>query len=75
MTDIQKLEKAIQLVNEAREILYKLLDKKLGEHSIYYYHKRKGIGFRVLNDFKQNRDKLHISTLINNIEKMYVKEN
>jgi hypothetical protein len=68
--DMQELEKAIQMVSNARELLYKILDRKLGEHSIYYYHKKKGIGFRVLNDFEQNRDKLHISTLINNLRKM-----
>jgi hypothetical protein len=68
--DMQELEKAKQLVSDAREILYKLLDKKLSEHTIYYYHKKKGIGFRALNDFEQNRDKVHITTLINNLQKM-----
>jgi hypothetical protein len=68
--DMQELEKAKQLVSDAREILYKLLDKKLSEHTIYYYHKKKGIGFRALSDFEQNRDKVHITTLINNLQKM-----
>ena len=68
--DMQELEKAIQLVSDARKILDRLLDKKLSEHSVYYYHKEKGIGFRVLDDLKQNRDKLLITTLINNLQKM-----
>ena len=68
--DMKELEKAIQLVSDARKILDSLLDKKLSEHSVYYYHKEKGIGFRVLDDLKLNRDKLLISTLINNLQKM-----
>lgn len=68
--DMKELEKAIQLVSDARKILDNLLDKKLSEHSVYYYHKEKGIGFRVLDDLKQNRDKLLITTLINNLQKM-----
>jgi hypothetical protein len=68
--NMRELEKAIQLVGDARNILNKLLDKKLSEHTLSYYHKEKGIGFRVLEDLKQNRDKLLISTLINNLQKM-----
>ena len=66
----KELEQIKNNLQDIRESLYKLLDKKLSEHSVYYYHKKKGIGFRVLDDLKYNRDKLLISTLINNLQKM-----
>ena len=66
----EELEQIKNNLQDIRESLYKLLDKKLSEHSVYYYHKEKGIGFRILDDLKYNRDKLLISTLINNLQKM-----
>jgi len=68
--DMQELEKAKQLVSDAREILYKLLDKKLDEHSMSYYIREKGIGSKSIQELKNNRDKVHITTLINNLQKM-----
>ena len=68
--DMQELEKAIQLVSNAREILYKLLDKKLNEHSMSYYIREKGIGSKSIQELKNNRDKVQVSTLIHNLEKM-----
>lgn len=68
--DMQELEKAIQLVSSAREILYKLLDKKLDEHSMSYYIREKGIGSKSIQELKNNRDKVQVSTLIHNLEKM-----
>jgi hypothetical protein len=68
--NMRELEKAIQLVGDARNILNKLLDKKLSEHTLYYYHKNKGMGFASLEQLEKNRDKLLISTLINNLQKM-----
>jgi len=66
----EELKEIKNNLQDIRESLYRLLDKKLSEHSVYYYHKEKGIGFRVLDDLKYNRDKLLISTLINNLQKM-----
>ena len=68
--DMQDLDKAIHLVSSAREILYKLLDKKLSEHSMSYYIREKGIGSKSIQELKNNRDKVQVSTLIHNLEKM-----
>lgn len=68
--DMQELEKAIHLVSSAREILYRLLDKKLSEHSMSYYIREKGIGSKSIQELKNNRDKVQVSTLIHNLEKM-----
>ena len=68
--DMKELEKAIQLVSDARKILYNLLDKKLDEHSMNYYIREKGIGSKSIQELKYNRDKVQVSTLIHNLEKM-----
>ena len=57
-------------LQDIRELLYRMLDEKLNEHSLYYYHKEKGIGFRSLNDLANRRDKMHIESIIKALQKM-----
>jgi hypothetical protein len=57
-------------LQDIRESLYKMLDEKLSEHSLYYYHKKKGIGYRSLDDLVNNRDKMHIESIIKALQKM-----
>lgn len=66
----EELEQIKNNLQDIRESLYKLLDKKLDEHSMNYYIREKGIGSKSIQELKYNRDKLLISTLINNLQKM-----
>lgn len=65
----KELEKAIELHNQSRNILNNLLDKKLKEHSQYYYI-QKGISPFQITKLTHQRDSLHIRTLMDALKKM-----
>jgi len=67
--DMMQLEKAIELHNQSREILNKLLDKKLKDHTQYYWI-QKGILTSQIGRLVHQRDSLHIRTLMDALKKM-----
>jgi len=67
--DMIQLEKAIELHNQSRDILNNLLDKKLKEHSQYYWI-QKGINPFQITKLTHQRDSLHIRTLMDALKKM-----
>lgn len=67
--DMMQLEKAIELHNQSRNILNNLIDKKLKEHSQYYYI-QKGISPFQITKLTHQRDSLHIRTLMDALRKM-----
>lgn len=67
--DMIQLEKAIELHNQSRNILNNLLDKKLKEHSQYYWI-QKGILTSQITRLIHQRDSLHIRTLMDALKKM-----
>jgi hypothetical protein len=67
--DMIQLEKAIELHNQSREILNKLLDKKLKDHTQYYWI-QKGILTSQIGRLVHQRDSLHIRTLMDALKKM-----
>lgn len=68
------LEKAIKLHNQSRDILNKLLDKKLKDHTQYYWI-QKGILTSQIGRLVHQRDSLHIRTLMDALKKMEESEN
>jgi len=68
------LERAIKHYNISRNILNKLLDKKLKEHSQNYWI-RKGILTSQITRLAHQRDSLHIRTLMDALKKMEESEN
>ena len=66
----EELKEIKNNLQDIRESLYRLLDKKLDEHSMNYYIREKGIGSKSIQELKYNRDKVQVSTLIHNLEKM-----
>jgi cobalamin biosynthesis Co2+ chelatase CbiK len=66
---MEELEKAIELHNQSRDILNKLLDKKLKEHSQNYWI-RKGILTSQITRLAHQRDRMHIETIIKALQKM-----
>jgi cobalamin biosynthesis Co2+ chelatase CbiK len=65
----KKLEKAIELHNQSRDILNNLLDKKLKEHSQNYWI-RKGILTSQITRLAHQRDRMHTETIIKSLQKM-----
>jgi hypothetical protein len=65
----KELEKAIELHNQSRDILNNLLDKKLKEHSQYYWI-QKGINPFQITKLTHQRDKMYTETLIKSLQKM-----
>ncbi len=65
----KELEKAIELHNQSRDILNNLLDKKLKEHSQYYWI-QKGILTSQITRLTHQRDKMYTETLIKSLQKM-----
>jgi hypothetical protein len=68
------LERAIKHYNISRDILNNLLDKKLKEHSQYYWI-QKGILTSQIGRLVHQRDSLHIRTLMDALKKMEESEN
>jgi hypothetical protein len=68
------LERAIKHYNISREILNKLLDKKLKDHTQYYWI-QKGILTSQITRLTHQRDSLHIRTLMDALKKMEESEN
>ena len=68
------LERAIKHYNISRDILNSLLDKKLKDHSQYYWI-RKGISPFQITKLTHQRDSLHIRTLMDALKKMEESEN
>ena len=66
---MEQLEKAIELHNQSRDILNKLIDKKLKDHSQYYWI-RKGISPFQITRLAHQRDRMHIETIIKSLQKM-----
>jgi hypothetical protein len=66
---MEQLEKAIEHYNISREILNKLLDKKLKDHTQYYWI-QKGILTSQIGRLVHQRDSLHIRTLMDALKKM-----
>jgi hypothetical protein len=67
--DMIELQKAMEHYNISRDILNKLIDKKLKDHSQYYWI-RKGISPFQITKLTHQRDSLHIRTLMDAIEKL-----
>jgi len=67
--ELIELQEAIKHYEISRNILNNLLDKKLEEHSMYYWMK-KGIGSSQVQKLKNDRDGLQITTLINSLQRM-----
>ena len=67
---IEQLEQAKEKCDEARKILYKLIDQKLSEHSMSYYIREKGIGSKSIQNLKHKKDKMQLVSLINNLNRM-----
>lgn len=65
----KELKKAIEHYNISRNILNNLLDKKLKEHSQYYWV-QKGISPFQITKLTHQRDSLHIRTLMDALKKM-----
>ena len=65
----KELEKAIELHNQSRNILNNLLDKKLKEHSQYYWI-QKGILNSQITTLVHKRDRMHTETIIKSLQKM-----
>jgi len=68
------LKKAIELYSQARDILDKLMDKKLKDHTQNYWI-RKGILTSQITRLAHQRDSLHIRTLMDALKKMEESEN
>jgi len=66
---MEELEKAIELHNQSREILNILLDKKLKDHTQYYWI-QKGILTSQIGRLVHQRDRMHIETIIKSLQKM-----
>ncbi len=66
-----ELQDAIKHYEKSRDILNNLLDRKLNQHSMYYWM-QKGIGSAQIQKLKnqKDREKLQITTLINALQKM-----
>lgn len=67
---MQELIQAKRKLEETRETLNRLIDQKLSEHSMSYYIREKGIGSKSIQELKYHRDRMHLPTLIHNLEKM-----
>lgn len=67
---MQELLQAKKNIEETRATLNKLIDQKLSEHSMSYYIREKGIGSKSIQELKYHRDRMHLPTLIHNLEKM-----
>lgn len=57
-------------LDDIREILYKLIDQKLSEHSMSYYIREKGIGSKSIQDLKHKRDRMQTESIIKALYKM-----
>jgi hypothetical protein len=67
--ELIELQDAIKHYEKSRDILNDLLDRKLNEHSMYYWMQR-GIGSAQVQKLKYHRDGLQITTLINTLQRM-----
>lgn len=67
---ISTIENAKKQYEETRNILYKLIDQKLSEHSMSWYIREKGIGSKSIQDLKYKKDKMRVASLISNLERM-----
>jgi hypothetical protein len=66
---MEELEKAIEHYNISRNILNNLMDKKLKEHSQYYWI-RKGIEPSLITRLTHKRDGMNTKTIIKSLQKM-----
>lgn len=67
--DMLELEKAIEHYNISRNILNNLMDKKLKEHSQYYWI-TKGIQPSLITNLTHKRDGMNTKTIIQALKKM-----
>jgi AAA+ superfamily predicted ATPase len=68
------LERAIKHYNISRDILNNLLDKKLKDHSQYYWV-TKGIQPSLITNLTHKRDGMNTKTIIQALKKMEELEN
>ena len=57
-------------LEDAREVINRLIDYKFSEHNMSYYIRDKGLGVKTVQYLKYHRDKMKVSTLFENFEKM-----
>ena len=67
--DMIELEKAIEHYNISRDIINKLMDKKLKDHSQYYWV-TKGIQPSLITNLTHKRDGMNTKTIIQALKKM-----
>lgn len=57
-------------LEDVRDVINKLIDHKFSEHNMSYFIKDKGLGVRTVQYLKYHRDKMKVSTLFENFERM-----
>lgn len=57
-------------LEDVREVINRLIDHKFSEHNMSYFIKDKGLGVRTVQYLKYHRDKMKVSTLFENFERM-----
>jgi uncharacterized membrane protein YheB (UPF0754 family) len=57
-------------LEDVRDVINRLIDHKFSEHNMSYFIKDKGLGVRTVQYLKYHRDKMKVSTLFENFERM-----